>query len=101
MQKKESAFQSPVAFSPPFLLQGTARQHLVIDHFYIGRLYRRDIDLAITYRYDLICFLRWADPDREDQWSFTGGSHAQVGRAGANILFHFGSDLEGIGLGSH
>jgi hypothetical protein len=87
--------------SLPLLLQGAARQYLVIDGFDVRRLDGRNIDLTLSYQYYVIGGLGWADSDGEHQGPFTGGGDTQVGRAGKDILFHLRSDFEGKGFVGH
>jgi hypothetical protein len=77
--------------SLPLLLQGAARQYLVIDGFDVRRLDGRNIDLTLSYQYYVIGGLGWADSDGEHQGPFTG----------KNILFHLRSDFEGKGFVGH
>jgi len=81
--------------SLPLLFQGAARQQPGIDGFDVGRLDGRNIDLALAYYYYVIRRLGRADPDGEHQGPFTCGGDAKVSRAGANVLLHLRSDLEG------
>ena len=77
----------------PLLLDGTARQHTGVDGFDKGSPDCGNVDLALAYCDYMIGRFGRADLDREEEGPFAGGRHAQVGRAGAYVILHLGSDL--------
>ncbi len=77
----------------PLLLDGTAWQHTGVDGFDKGSLDCGNVDLTFAHSDYVIGRFGRADLDREEEGPFAGGRHAQVGRAGAYVILHLGSDL--------